>query len=258
MRTWCALLLLIAPPRAFPQSDPRPSFGAGLHFGVAIDEFVAPELRRYLNPEAAASHRERPVGGFFFEYRLSPSYLPSQLWLYGKAIHGVRTATLDCASAPSSTLCKPFAERVASFATQPASTILAVLRSATSLEAHSGMRLEFLTLNPDSSSPAKAFCKAQAGALAVRGRPELLAVYQTGCGLLVPAGNFAGSAIEVAYHRNDAFAFHGRRRLFVSAALKKRVAGPLRWTSEVALDADAGPYADSIQTTVGLELALRP
>jgi hypothetical protein len=245
---------MLAPPRAFPQPDPRPAFEAGLHFGIAIDEFVAPDLKQYLNPEAAVARRARPAGGFLFEYRLSPSYLPSQLWLYGKAIHGVRTATVDCVAAASSPLCKTFAEQIAAFATRPASTIVAVLRSATSLEAHSGLRYEFLTLNPD-SSPAKAFCKAQVGVLAVRGRPELLALYQTGCGLLVPHGGFAGSLFEVAYHRNDAFAFDSRRRLFVSAVLKRRVAGPLRWTSEISLDTDAGPNADSIQTTIGLELA---
>ena len=246
--TCYCLLLTALPLLAQTPSDGRPEFQAEAWAGITIDTFAAEELRRYLNPDASGKLHERAVFGFDFEYRLS-----RPLWVWGATSHGVRSAELDCGLAPGLPACD------SALRMPPAGPVareaLYMLRNATTLEAALGLRYEFLALQRDSGTPAKAYLKAQAGFASVAGGGSDVAdMHDLALGVIATKGVFCGSYIDAGWGRSDVFRTHRRGRAKVEGRLERSVSsagGPLSFFVQMAVDTDLRTGSDAVQTSLG-------
>ena len=225
-------------------ADLRGDFEANAYVGLSIDTFSAPEHRDvlYQNPQDNGAQRQRMIGGFNLAYRLAgkpANPRTPQLWLFAQTLHGARSAELS-----SPTLI-------------PGQQVVQLLRNASSLEAHLGLRFEFLSLNASHPDPARVYVKVQAGFLSIaQTGGDAFDVHRVALGVLTTGGRYAGSYMEAGYGRSDVFRIHRYRRALVT--------GHLTWASEtlqsrglrpfvsMSVDSDAGYGADSIQTAIGI------
>jgi hypothetical protein len=236
---------------------------ATAYVGLAVDTFAAGETRRYLNPGDADGKQERVVGGFDFGYRLrgwreeGSGYYKKQLWVYGETVHGVRSTDIDCSANATFPTC---ANALTDIAQKPGENLLYILRNASSLEGHMGLRWEFLPLNIPGSydgTPANLYLKAQAGFLKVSGQPDsALALYHVALGAIATKGLFQDSYLEAGWGRSDLFQVNRRRRFKVDAYLSRKIAPTklkvvMSFFAQINVDTDLGPGADSIQSYIG-------
>jgi hypothetical protein len=245
--------------------DCRADFEAGAYSGIAIDSFAASELNNYINPGVSAALKERAIAGFDFQYRLlgdrtNPGKL--QLWIYGKTQHGVRSADVDCSAAANSTVpvCGSFLQSNLS-SVQPSTRFIYMLRSATSLEAFTGLRLEFPALQRTGGNAARPYLNAQFGFLTVAGSGAgAVGIEHLGLGLVATTGRFLESHLEVGFGRNGLFLRQPNSRLIVDAYLEwdSKIFSVIKARPFVQLtvDSDHGPGADSIETYLGLKFDL--
>ena len=270
MRTILLLLPLLvqaATPPVVPcqGTDCRPDFEANAYAGIAIDSFAAPELNKYLNPDASGLIRERAIAGFDFEYRvLGDASNPgmTQFWLYGKTEHGVRSADVDCSLASNSTLpvCGNFFKSNLS-ALQPTTKFIYMLQNASSLEAFTGMRWEFPAIRRMGVDSARPYINVQFGFLSVAGTGSgAILMNHAGLGLVITTGRFTHSHLEAGLGRTSLFLRDPNRRLIVD--------GYLEWQSKVfsvvkarpfvqmTVDSGLGSGADSVETYLGLKFDL--
>jgi hypothetical protein len=224
--------------------DLRQDFDASAYLGLSIDTFSAQTTRDvlYQNPEDNGAQRERVIGGFNFAYRIAGNawnpHSP-QLWIYGQALHGARSAEVTLTS-PS-----------------PGKQLVHLLRNASSLEAQLGLRAELLSINVGRPDPARVYLKLQAGFLSIaQGGGDVFDVHRIALGVLAIGGRYEGSYMEAGYGRNDVFRLNRYRRVMVT--------GHLTWGSEhwrkrglrpfvsIFVDGDASTGADSVQTSIGM------
>ncbi len=236
------------------EGDCRETFEASFFTGDAIDTFAAGDLGKYLNPEASSSIKQRWVGGIDFASRISDEPAGGQVWVFGETVHGVRSSDVDCEENKDLAVCTPFenAEQNASQRT------LFILRNATSLEGFFGVRWEFASLHAGDDHAAKAYLKAQAGFLAVRGGgDDAVDAHHIALGLMAVTGRFQNSYLEVGVGTNHVFSVHRFPRLVVDGFLTWRVVGQtLRPFVQLVMTSDLGVGADAIQTYVGFDLDL--
>ena len=252
---------------AADQNDTRDDFEASFYAGIAIDTFASGDVQKFLNPEANERH-ERGVGGFDFGYRLTGAPQPtanaprtrwmSQLWVYGETVHGVRSTDVDCAANKGFPTCD---DALKAFATSPAAgakQAFFTIRNATSLEAFTGLRWEFLGLQQQSTeAAANLYVKAQAGFINIAKGPEDLAdLHHIGVGAVVTNGTFEGSYFEVGVARNDLFADKTTKRLLVDGLLSREVSKGISFFAQIIVDSDRGDGADSVQTYIGFDFDL--
>lgn len=243
--------------------DERGDFEASAFAGLSIDSFAASDLNRYINPDVSGKLKERAVAGVDFAYRLygDPAAPRShQLWVYGKTIHGLRSADVDCAANPSAPVCK---DTFKPGSLKPGEGFLYMLRNASSLEAFAGLRWEFATLRAAGDHPARAYVNAQFGFVSVAGSgSDVMDLHHLGLGLMAVNGRFSGSRLEAGYGRSNFFLQRRNNRLKVDGYLtwkpgwKSLDAVGLRPFIQMTVDSDYGPRADSIQTCVGLNFDL--
>jgi len=243
------------------QNDCRNQFEAGAHLGVAVDTFASDGALAYLNPEAAAKSKERFTAGFEFAYRLfgdeaKVSRYPNQLWAFGETLHAVRSTEFDCNANPTSlTFCSKTGFVVPP---NPSGSIFAILRAATSLEAFTGLRYEFLTLGNGSSSPANLYLKGQLGFLKVSGRPDdAVDVHHVGLGLTTTKGRFIDSYLEAGFGRTDLFERKRKDRWKLDGLLSIDIGRGVSFYTQILVDADAGFGSDSVQSYYGFSFDLK-
>lgn len=260
-----------AQPAAVPSSvsqemavDDRGSFEANAHIGLAVDTFAAGEVRRYLNPNESSGPQERMVGGFDFAYRLVGSPTTSTtsrvaranlLWVYGETDHGVRSTDIDCEKNKAFLICQ---QALGSVPARPIDQVLFTIRKASTLEAFTGFRYEFLTLQANSLHPANLYVKLQAGFISVATSPEDVAdAHHVALGAIATKGPFEGSYLEVGRGRTDLFARNAGRRFKIDGYLNWKLAdkGVSVFTQLVA-DVDAGSGSDAIQSYLGFSFDL--
>jgi hypothetical protein len=266
-RSWSASTSVADPPKGeacLPAFlDCRHTIEASAYLGLGIDTFASGETRLYLNPNAPNGPKERMVGGIDFGYRLMGRRLtrfsgqryawPNQLWVYGETVHGVRSTDVDCTKNSTFLTC----QTALALPTRAPDQILYTFRNATSLEGFAGLRYEFLTLQPVSSAPANLYVKAQAGFLTVAGAPSAAkAIHHFGLGAIATRGQFENSYLEFGYGRNDLFAQHRLNRWKVDAYLEKRLSNGISFFTQILVDTDVGPGADSIQSYLGFNFDL--
>ncbi|MEK6407825.1 MAG: hypothetical protein AABN34_12750 [Acidobacteriota bacterium] len=239
--------------------DERDTFEASAYIGYAVDTFAAGDLRRYLNPNDSGGVTERFVGGFDFGYRLiGHNNSKTQLWVYGETVHGVRSADVDCKANPELDLCKLnlFNPNNIGQAT------LAILRNATSLEAFTGLRWEFATIQKGDDSAARMYLKGQLGLLTVAGgTDDVIDVHHIGLGVIATKGRMSNSYLEFGIGRTDLFVEHRHRRFKVDGFLSWKLSdnpkiGWMRPFAQITLDSDFGKGADSIQSYFGIDFEL--
>ena len=243
--------------------DCRDNIEVSAYVGIAVDTFAAAEERMYLNPETADTIEERAIGGFDFAYRLYDSHSTRrktetpghQLWIYGETVHGVRSADVDCGATPNFITCRE------TFTTPDdipdPNQVFAIIRNASSLEAFTGLRYEFATLNKESQYPARVYAKAQAGFLKVVGRPDdVVNLHHIGLGAILTKGSFSGSYIEAGVARNDLFQSKRNGRLLVDALVSREIGAGVSFFAQMILDSDLGPGADSVQSYFGFDFDL--
>ncbi len=137
--------------------DDREVFALDGFYGLAIDNFAPNSITGY--PASAASTRSRRTFGVIGQYRVfgNPGD-DRQLWLAGATLNGLRTADIDCTDAEQSSLCtNGKADTTVTVPKDLQGASVQVLEHATTLEAHIGLRYEFLTLQKQSPTPAKVF-----------------------------------------------------------------------------------------------------
>ena len=256
----------MAPAPASPEpADERPNFEAAAYTGVVIDNFAAQEQNRLNYPADLAGVKGSYVAGVDFGYRLfgdasnTRPFKGSQLWVYGETVHAQRSADVNCNQQPQPEVC--------SLATggspaNPNNAFLAVLRNATSLEAYSGLRLEFLTLQRKSADAARLYLKSELGFLAITGAGRLIDSHQRiALGAISTNGKFEGSYLEAGYGRTDLFQTHRGRRFKMDGYLTwdlnqwMKTRG-LRPFLEMTVDSDFGPGSDSVRTYYGFNFDL--
>lgn len=258
---WIAPVTAIAQqPASGSTPDDRKTFEASFYTGLGIDSFASGDLKRVLNPKASGEIRERAVGGFDFAYRiLGDPGQPDrpQVWVYGETVHGVRSTDFDCSATPDLPVCKDF--------TDPAGAgqrTIYILRNATSLEGFMGVRFEFLPVQKNRESPARAYLKTEYGFLTVSGSGgDVTDVHQfAALGLVTTSGRYRDSYLQVGFGRTDLFAAKNQDRWKVEGLLTWEMkwldrAG-IRPFVQLTVDADAGGGSDSVQTYLGFSFDL--
>ncbi len=249
-----------APRRGACSEAPEPatsesSFDASAYLGIAIDAFAPSTVGNY-PPGTASSMKVRELFGVDFDYRLAGSDDgPVALWIAGQTLHGVRTADIDCSVSPPPAVCSKTAS--------PGEKARYVLQHATSLEAYVSPRLEFLTLQRGSTTPAKLYVTARLGFIAMTDAPSVFKSSHVGVGLLADDGPFAGSQLEVGWGNNELLGQPKWNRLKIDGLLTfslERIVttDAARFFIEMYIDNDVkGAGSDSIQTFVGMDLDIR-
>ena len=245
--------------------DARSGLMATGFFGVSLDSFAAAALNTYINPGQNGKIKERGVGGVTFEYRLfgDPKRVKrSQLWVYGEAIHGVRSAGVDCnpneAPDAASGVC-------VSFDPAKPNRTLYIIRASTSLEAFLGARWEMRSLQSRTGAPAALYVKAQAGFLMIAGfGGDLIGMHHVAVGAVAKAGMFTGSYLEMGLGKSALFPKDSFPRMKVDAYLQWPLFG--QWlqqhgmTGFAQMTVDSNPQkggADSVQSYFGINFDLR-
>ncbi len=255
--------------------DARANLVATGFFGVSLDSFAASDLNKYINPDQNSKIKERGVGGITFGYRLvgdpkkdktGANWVKrSQLWIYGEAIHGVRSAGVDCTEDQAATETTTRGVCVSFDPSKPNRTLY-MIRASTSLEAFMGARWEMFSLQPLTGAPAAFYVKGQAGFLTVAGSGgDLIDVHHIAAGAVAKAGMFTGSYLEMGlgktalFPKGDAFP-----RMKVNAYLQWPLFG--QWlqkhgmTGFAQMTVDSNPQkggADSVQSYFGINFDLR-
>ena len=274
-------------------TDCRGVFDSSFYIGLAIDTFAGDDMLKYLNPGDSGKIHERAIGGIDFQYRLlgdrmpkprfrnvpgnsqqikagllcDPSkgedceniaWHPTNLWVYGETVHGVRSADVDCTKNKDLPVCGNNPLVIAN----PEQQFFYMLRNATSLEGFFGFRWEFLGLQQRSSSPANLYLKGQAGFLSMAGTgSNALDVDHIALGAIATKGRYENSYLELGYGRSDMFATARRKRVKVDGYLQRSLKG-IKGLSAVSLfvqllvDTDLGRGSDAIQSFVGLNFDL--
>lgn len=255
-------------------TDCRGVFQGLAYLGLVIDSFAAQDLRQYLNPEESGKViSERSIFGTYFSYRLggnSAIKAPTskseptdarrfqrvnQLWIYGNTLHGVRSADVNCTETPELPTCK---SELGEFTGNIPEASLYMLRNATSLEGHVGIRYEFLGLQQHSDTPANLYVTAKLGFLNVAGvGGDLVNLSTIGLGAVATKGDFMNSHLELGVGRSDLYFRNPSRRFKVDGHLQRKLPSVLgkRGMSlfvRMLVDSDLGPGADSVQSYVGV------
>ena len=242
--------------------DERENLVVAPYIGMAIDSFAAGDINAYLNQDESGEIKERATAGFEFAYRLvgdtaDPARRKGrQLWIYGRTTHGVRSADVDCRETPDISICEPFSLQLQ----DPTERGLYLLRNASSLEGHAGLRWEFADIQPRGEHSARAYLNAQLGFVAVTDGPDDIAdVHHISLGAVVARGLYQHSFFEVGYGRNDLILENRTGRYKLNARVVRK------WSStsmgsvfaHITVDVDADNGSDSIQTYLGLAFQLR-
>lgn len=246
------------------RSDARESFEAGFFAGASIDSFAASEVKHYAGYNASQSGAQTGyVAGIDFALRLAARTesrrWPLQLWVYGKTVHGVRSAEMDCRDLPSSGGASTGS--CTGVQATAADAFLAILRNASSLESYSGLRVEFFRVNPGQTHAANFYVKTQAGFLTVQnsGGDVMDDQIRLALGAILTNGPFRGSYFEGGYGKSDVFYFHRGRRFKIDGYLQWKIgdASPVSPFFRITVDADMGPGSDSVRTYYGVAVELR-
>ena len=250
--------------------DDREVFEASGYLGRSFDNFAPHETGQYFNLPAKLDVASRWLAGTEAQYRLVGDKGDNfQIWLAEFTLHGVRTSDVNCDATPNVPVCS----------NRPRDKFLAILEHASSVEAHLDTRVEFLTLQPTTTTSAKVFGFARFGFAAVNGAPKVYNSDALGVGLIAPAGVFKNSSATVAWGRSEQFqsaerAANPRRwqRLKIGGTLVfdvvpgfkdrvefwKRMAGSPRAFVAIFVDRNpGGPGPDAVTSYVGVDIDLR-
>jgi hypothetical protein len=247
-------------------SDERETFEASGYVGMAIDNFAPASVGGYADSEAGG-RQTRAVGGFDFEFRVAGSPTSRrQVWIFGETLHGVRSADINCADSDDKpAVCDKLTQANAGRQLQ------FILENATSVEAYAGVRVELATLQADSPTPAKLYATLRTGVMMVNGDARsgsqtfqannAYRGHHFGGGLLMPAGRFAGSLLEVGWGRTDIFdspqITNHWRRLKIDGSLNFQMLGAMYAFVQLYADFDpGGKSSDSVQTFFGLSFGI--
>ncbi len=235
----------------FQRDDARPNLIATAFFGISLDSFAASEWNAYINPDQNSKIKERGIGGISFDYRLlgDPNKSHTQLWIFGKTIHGVRSAGVDCASTG---ICIDFDP------TKPNRTLY-MIRASTSLEAILGARWELHSLQSRTDTAAAFYLKGQAGFVTIAGAGSgLVDVHHIAVGAIAKTGRFNGSYVETGVGKTTLFPKNAFPRVKVDAYLRWPLAKTgLTGFAQITVDSTLHKVgADSVQSFFGINFDL--
>jgi hypothetical protein len=241
------------PPR---QNDCRDDFQVGIFTGLSLDSFAARELKLYLNPDESGNVREHLNAGFDFAYRLAgTSTSNAQVWVYGETVHGAQSGEVDCSTADNrdTEFC-----RVTRMEALNEAGVLGIFRQSTSLEGFMGLRAELWTLRKGTDNPSKFYVKGQLGFLTTANKGgDVIDMRHVGVGLVMSAGTFQDSYLEIGYARNDLFqppTNHSRLMLDALISISPTEQAKARPFLQIVIDSDFGDGPDDIQTFFGLDI----
>jgi hypothetical protein len=248
--------------------DPRPAMEANVFAGVGFETFAAAQKGFYLNPEASADLRYRASFGTNLSYRLwgDPLLETQQVWIYSRVQFGGRSTEGECTLDALLAICSDLNPRglpdlPSGDTDEPKSNrTLFVLRNARSLEAFSGFRWEFATLQRASSSSARLYMKAELGFVNVEGAGKDISSHNfVAVGLRVIKGPYRGSHLEIGSGRSDLFLDNINFRFKLDARFAwnidflKNDRLSLTPFLQMSVDSDLRSGSDSIQSYAGIE-----
>jgi hypothetical protein len=249
------------PCEAEAEPDDDSPFDASAFIGKAVDNFAPDNVGAYRNPGAGSSQATKWVFGFNFDYRVfGRSNSQFQVWLEGETMHGVRTADINCA--PPDPADKPpvCGDPTPQNVVQQARFIL---ENATSVEAWISPRVEFMTLQLGTDTPARVYGTVNVGFVALRDAPKVFRTHHLGGGFVASEGAFEDSYLEVGWGKNELFGEKGSR-FKVAGGLSFSIEKLLPvWAEmgrvfvEMTLDNDFGEDADSVRTFFGIDIDLK-
>ena len=256
--------------------DERENIQLTIHAGMTIDNFAADEHKTYLNFDESNKTNGRSTFGFDIKYRLlgvgdkpltkSPNTFFNgrfnpQLWVYGNTLHGIRSTEIDCDAHPDLSVCSNKLPT-----TSNPDDNMFILRNATSLEGHAGLRFEAFTLQPNSESPANLYVNGQLGFLSISDSGgDVVDMHHAGLGAVIIGGKFKHSFLEAGYGRTDLFSRNKRKRIKVIAkAVWRPIVAINEWKlpgepaifAKIVADTDFSSGSDSIQTYLGVSFSL--
>lgn len=247
-------------PHQEAQDDERNNFEASAFLGTAVDNFASTSLKNLLNPDEGNMNdpKVRGIFGFDFAYRLAGSAKDErQLWVYGESVHGVRSADVDCMKNPRFQACVDNDSLPDTDPNKILGEAVFILRNATSLEAFTGFRYEFKTLNGGGEHAGSVYVKGQAGFLTVKGSSDdLIDSHHVGLGVIITEGPFVDTYLELGMGKTDLFADHRNRRFKIDVHLSRRIKGALYFFAQMTVDTDLGNGSDSVQTYFGFDFDL--
>lgn len=226
-----------AQPDRVPVEDS--SFHVTGYFGTAVDSFAAQDLKKYLNPEASGdtSAFERAIFGLDFRFDLG-----NRVSLFGETLHGVRSTDVDCEKTPD--LCDGLS------VTPTADKTLFILKSASSLEAFAGLRLDLLRVR----AGGEVYVAGQLGFVTVSDSgQDVMDDHKVGIGVRLTEGRFQNSYLEFGYGRSQIFHVNPNRRFKIDGYLSIEVNDNTAFFAEMVVDSDFSNGADSIQSFYGIE-----
>ncbi len=258
----------------------RSPFEATAYFGTIVDTFAPDSVGGYQNPEAGSSQKLRSTFGIDFDYRaIGNEDSRVQLWLKGETQHGVRTADINCEiprnlspeeEARVKELLPPVCPELGQSDLRHRARY--ILEHASSLEAFIGPRVEFLTLQRGSASPARLYVSGRFGFIALQQAPSVFKSMHLGLGVRMSDGAFKDSYFEAGWGRNELFRANTQpgdtqkfqARFKVDALLSFGLdAIPVigeapRFFVEMRIDNDVRrSAADSVQTLFGIDVDLK-
>ena len=243
---------------AAPAPSDKSPFDASVFLGEVIDNFAPDKVGGYINPAAGSKQKAQFIAGFDFDYRVfGKSDGPVRVWLQGETVHGVRTADVDCTAKDGSEV-PPVCQKNG----QVADKVRFILENATSVEAFLSPRVEFLTLQKGTDSPASLYANVNVGFIALQEAPKVFQTMHVGLGLLTDEGNFAGSYFEVGWGKNELFSPKWNRfkvdgLLSFSMERLPLVRDNGRLFVEMTVDNDLHDGPDSVRTFFGVDIDLK-
>jgi hypothetical protein len=242
--------------------DERRALEANGYVGQVFDQFAPAEVGNYAQTPDGGTIQSRWTAGSNIAYRFigSPSSR-QQLWGSLYTLHGLRTADVDCTKQPDVPVCRNNATVDQKF--------LQVIEHASTIEIHTEVRYEFMTLQPDSDTPVRLFGAFRFGFIDLEGVPKCRESDTITLGFLVPSGTFRGSSAQFGLARSDLFqpGQHGFNRfkgvgtltfdlipsLASRAQIWKRIPGSMRFFLAVSVDRSRkDDMPDAVQSYVGI------
>lgn len=235
----------------------RNDLDVDINIGWQFDRFTAAELQNALNPEDSGDNYQSGLLDIRVNYRLykSDDGEDSELWLYGNTARTIRGTTVICDDNPRFIGCSEFDGDFGDPGIPNADVAYSILRDAESLEAHAGLRYEFLKV-PSDSAPSKLFVSYQKGFASVEGTDDLAEIDQVAVGLVVTEGIFKNSFLERGWGRNELFVEDSDDRNKFTVHLEYEWHERLIGFLETEVDYDDSTGSDSVRTKIGIEIPL--
>lgn len=233
----------------------REDFDVDFNLGWQLDRFTASNLANALNPEDSSDNEQSALLDIRVNWHIADTF--GDWWLYGNTARTIRGTEVICKDNEKFIGCSKFDGTFGIGDIPGADVAFSILRNAESLEAHVGIRHEFLPIPLENDiAPGSFYWSYQAGFASVEDTDDLAKINQFALGIVVTGKRFRNSFIEYGRGKNELFPSASDDRNVVRVHLEymftKNVIGFL----ETEVDYDNATGADSVRSKIGIEIPI--